>query len=122
MQIIAKEYISIAPEIKRQLLGLTVRGKKSESWVVHSTILSRVRSWKDRIFVIMALKNNMVLGWVLVDHYLDDINIYVRRSHRRTGVGKALIKKTNEIFGRMRCHRHDEISSAFFHSVRGLIQ
>lgn len=109
--IIIKKYINLHENIRRQLIGLTLRKLKS------GMLYSLRNNDKDNYDVAYYIIDNKILGWALIDLKLKTIMIYIRRNCRRRGIGTKIMKIILNKYGKFEVYKWNEYSSKFFESI-----
>lgn len=120
---------------RHQLLQMSkLRRPNGGLWQVVQCIESWSR-WKSNLppealfnrFVIAETKGGKVLGWALLvkKQRRCDLMLYVRRSHRRQGIGTRLVKRAERLYNRhqdaqglgdLTVYRHEDQGN-FFETV-----
>jgi len=90
---------------QRVLRGLTFREESGMKDTLHSESVTYV-----------MFDGSLIVGWGKYDERDRDGMFYVRRSHRRQGVGSSLYKYMRRDVGRMEVYPDPE-NEAFFDSV-----
>jgi len=113
MRTVKMKYNELVPKIRKQILGLTLSTRNG----VKSGMLNQIREYKNHLSVVFCIEEDKVLGWALITEDREELMIYVRRSHRRRGIGTKIVKEATKIFGVLRCHPWNSPAASFFNSV-----
>ena len=100
---------------RRRLRSLTLRK--------YSDMLKAVSKKQCDSFVVFDY-NNLIIGWaiyVMEPWYSDipgDFSVYVRKSYRKRGIGKALINAALKKYKFLQIHPWDNTSGKFFAKMK----
>jgi GNAT superfamily N-acetyltransferase len=115
----SSDYVTIEVRAKSNL----TRQEKARlnSLTLRSGLLWSYFQDYDNSIIILAIKEEEIVGWGLVfyaDEDEDDgnyeLHIYVSRYHRRKGIGTKIVEQAIAIFGDLRISKWDEQATSFY--------
>lgn len=117
MRIITKAVVDLTSEEYQRCQNLNMREKgEMLGSLIHA------RKGLDDNHAIMAVEDDLLLGWALLHYFVNTpfVSVYVRRSMRRRGIGTKLLMVAHERWGDFSYRAWDERSSKFFSQFDGL--
>jgi GNAT superfamily N-acetyltransferase len=115
MLIINKRYFDWSPAMRRQLRSLSLRGEGDMCKVLA----------KKTCDTFVVFDNNIIVGWAIYSEdpwykaEPGDFMLYVRKSYRKKGVGRMLIRAASQKYGKLLIHPWNTNSGRFFAKMLG---
>jgi len=107
MKIVNKTYNNWTPIMRKHLRNLTFK---------EGLMRNIVSTYPCDTFV--AFENDLIIGWgiFILNKRItnNDFMLYIRKSYRRKGIGKKIVKSAIKKYGKISIYIWDNISSKFF--------
>jgi L-amino acid N-acyltransferase YncA len=124
VRVIAKHIGEVEQGIYKQLYSLNFRG----NGMMRKTLVASKQN--NAGYVAYIIEDEFVLAWAILSKHFNgkyvlispntyNAHFYVRKSHRRMGLGRVLYKAIKKISKnkKLKLIKHDEVSKQFFNKV-----